>query len=324
MSIFNNHKKGCIRSPQDNRDIPLSAFQAPIDIPETYHTDMSKFGVNNQGSQNSCVGQTLAKLKEEQEYRDIGEVKHFSPRYIYALSKKHDNWDGEGTYLRIAAKMLVDYGVCENEYFEEDTTLAKYEYKNWNAITPEANKNASYFKAKGYAVVNPDFDSMKQAIYQNKTVMFGFTMSSYGWKLGDVRPPKTLERKGGHAVLGTGFDNNYIYFLNSWDGWGFEGFGRFQRNYSPFECRTITDIPTQLLINAKSMYKLLRDKKDKLQRVFACKNGYKRWIINPPTLNTGHKDGIWDKDMIVDVDTKELSKYIEGDTIQFFHSPFNY
>lgn len=313
---------GCLPSPEDNRDIPLSAFQESVEIPEVYFTDLTMFGVNYQGKIPSCVAQSVSQIKEEQELRDIGKIIKFSPRFLYALCKKFDGYSGSGTYLRVACKMACEYGVCPDKMglCDEDISLPLSDYQNYNFIPLGAFQEASAYIAGGYAKADCDMDSIKQAIYQNKTVLLGFEGSNEGWAAGDIRPPKTGEKQWGHAVLGYGYDKDHIYFKNHWaQRWGMKGCGRFTSNYLPFECWTITDVPTQLIINAKNMYKLLRVKGQ--SKVYACKGAERHWIINPQTLAGGDMDGQWDMKAIIDCSQEELDKYQEGDTFLRFASP---
>ena len=69
--------------------------------------------VRDQGNEGTCVA--FASAVGVKEYEDTREYKKYielSPRYLYSICKKNDGApDEEGTYPRVAMKMLLNYGV---------------------------------------------------------------------------------------------------------------------------------------------------------------------------------------------------------------------
>lgn len=250
---------GCLPDPVDERDVLLSSVQSPIDIPDEYKTAIKRYGIDSQNGQPSCVGNASSKVKEHQEYLDLKKVLDFSPRFIYALCKKIDDWSGKGTYLRIAMKVLQKWGVCLEDLFKSDYSLPYDKFKDWKEIPDEAIKQAERYKIKTYARVDNNWEALKQAIYQNGVVLSGATGSREGWSQLPIRPPKDDENTWGHAIALTGYDKDYIYFVNSWSSsWGSNGIGYFGKDYLPLLHSTWTsvDIDTNLLMTKEQITKL--------------------------------------------------------------------
>lgn len=307
MKIPNNNNFGCLPDPVDGRDLPLSAVQKPLSIPEEFMTNVKKYGIDSQNGQPSCVGNASSKTKEHQEFLDIEKVLDLSPRFIYALCKKIDGYIGGGTYLRIAMKVLQKWGVSTEKTFKSDYSLSLDKFKDWNEIPDEAFNEAVGYKIQSYAKVAATWEAIKQAIYQNGVVLSGATGSRNGWSQLPIRPPEDGESTFGHAIALIGYDKDYIYFVNSWgSNWGEEGIGYFGKDYLPLLHSTWTsvDIP--------NMLQLLGDKQTKKQYVLGQDNKL-RWIFNESILNSLNSMGVINKDSVVWKDN--LDNYEIADTI---------
>jgi len=243
--MFNKIPKfsGLVPDPYDERDIPLSSVQESIIIPKEFKRDLSAIPIDSQGKQPACVGYASSKVKESQELYEHKEFIDISPRFIYALCKRYDGYSGQGTYLRQAMKILQKFGACKESSFPSDTSLSYEEFINWDLITPEIYQEAEKYKIKTYASVPADWEQIKQSIYQNKTVLGGQSGTKEGWSQLPIEPPKEGEKLFGHAIAYFGYDDNYIYFINSWDkGWGNNGIGCFGKNMLPFLFNTWTSV----------------------------------------------------------------------------------
>lgn len=308
MRLMNN---GCLKDPDDIRDVPLGAIQMPVAIPTAYKTDISMLPVDFQNGQPSCVGNAGSKLKEYQEHTDHKYV-NISFRGLYALCKRYDNWKGDGTYLRMAMKVLQKHGAILESHFESDVSLSKEEFKDWKKIPTYAYDSALKYRTKTYASVPIEWDRIKQAIYQNKVVLGGVQGDNEGWKNAHVKIPKNVE--WGHAIMFYGYDENYIYFRNSWgEKWGDKGIGFFDKLYLPYLMNpwTAVDMPYE---EAKKLMRLIRLKGDK--DTWACKDGKRDLVINKPTFEKGVKKGWWlGWDAVEEVSQEEFDKYEENDVI---------
>jgi peptidoglycan hydrolase-like protein with peptidoglycan-binding domain len=215
---------GAVPSPFDIRDIPLSAVQTPIELrelPENYIIPY-KLRISDQNGYPHCVGYSAATLKEEKERREQLSV-DFDGDWIYRKCKEIDGYNGPGTYLRIAMKVLQKDGAKSLDGSKED---------------------AQRYKIGGYARVDDlSFEGLKRAIYQNGAIMAGFYGDNEGWKTAYIKPPK--ERKWGHAVTLIGFNKGYIVGQNSWgEDWGDRGIFYICPQYQPFESwAVLVDLP---------------------------------------------------------------------------------
>ena len=60
---------GALPSPHDPRNINISRVQRPVPIPDLYITDISMLGVNDQGNEPRCVGESFCKIAEYYVYK---------------------------------------------------------------------------------------------------------------------------------------------------------------------------------------------------------------------------------------------------------------
>lgn len=243
---------GAIKNPKDLRDIKLTQVQEPVSIPLSYKTDISFIPVLNQKGLGACVGHAHALIHIYNEYKENKVIKNLSPRYIYALAKKLDGLAGEGTYPRIACKIEQNGCATENTV-PNNTDLLHADYINI-IETLEIKVDALPYRIKGYVDVTNDKELLKQAIYQNGLV--AITIS-----VGNFNNPIKKGAIGLHRVVAYGYDGDRFFFRNSWGNqWGDNGNGYFDWNDQQLQdLMVITDVPNELIIKAKTMYKYFKE-----------------------------------------------------------------
>jgi hypothetical protein len=263
---------GAFKSPVDYRDIGLATVSEPKDYPQSFMLDVSKLPVWHQRKIGACVGHAAAKYKQ---FLDLGDIKAVSPlsaRFVYALAKSKDGVpDQEGTYPRVAAKILKEIGCATEGTVQNNTNLTHADYINLSNIPKSAYDEAYKAKIAGYAFVDITCTGLKQAIVDFGGAMLLLRLGSewwtneFGnssWDAGDVlpvRPPEDII--SGHEVYLCGYEDlgydTRFYFMNSWsDQWGDKGIGYFHWDeYKKFidEGITFTDIPNTLLEEAHSL-----------------------------------------------------------------------
>lgn len=258
---------GGIPSPEDYRDVPLAAV-APIaagTLPDKFFVDLKKIPVWHQRKIGACVGHAGAKYKQILDRIETGKVFELSPRFLYAMAKSMDNYKDEGTYPRLVAQIMVDYGVATEKTVPNDTKLTheKYVYNRKIPNIPQtAFKDALPFRAEGYAFPNvKKVDELKRAIVDFHGAMLLVRLGSEwytsktgktSWDAKDIlplRPPADVI--SGHEIYLFGYEvvgkRVKMYILNSWsEDWGDDGIGWFwydeyQKHID--EAITIVDLP---------------------------------------------------------------------------------
>jgi hypothetical protein len=210
FSVKNQYGTGLIDVPVDSRNINLAMIQKPIVVPDVYINDIENIGVNDQGLVPSCVGHSIAKIAEYYVFRNTGKLVKFDADRLYEACKKEDGYPNSGgTFPSIAAKIIIRDGIDKIDTDSNDKVV------------------------NGYAFVDKDFESVKQAIYQNGVVTIGITIDK-GWFKGIIG--RLIQSAGGHQTVLHGYDTQqeYIYGLNSWSkNWIGRIAGVFDKNIKP-------------------------------------------------------------------------------------------
>lgn len=245
--IEKTYPTGAILNPIDLRRVKLFQVQGTVDIPKKYITDISMIPVLNQKKLGACVGHAHAIVHAYHEYKETGSIKNFSPRYLYALSKKLDGYAGEGTYPEITAKIQKEKGCATESTVVNDTDLSHADYINV-AETHEVVSDAFPYRNKGYAEPDNTKNGLKQAIFQNGVVAITISVGGY----------KTRIKKGKlglHRVVVYGYSGDKFYFRNSWGSdWGNNGNGYFYWSDQELaDLMVFTDIPDEILQYNKSL-----------------------------------------------------------------------
>ena len=246
---------GALENPRDERDIPVSAVQAPVKVPSSYMTDISHLPVNNQRATGSCVGQALSKIIEYYE-GEQGKNNDLSARFVYAMSKLIDGYSGWGTYPRVAATVLRKQGVCSDNFINDDPSVGENKFRTIK-LTGDMLEDALPRTVEGYAFVRPTIEAMKQAIYQNGLIAVSLRVGDWS-KLPVTHAPG----KGLHYVVVYGYEERQkdvrFFFRNSWgERWGDNGDGYFDFNDYRGEIRDIlvlTEIPKKVLEDNKKKW----------------------------------------------------------------------
>jgi hypothetical protein len=272
------YKLGAIPNKRDVRDIPVGAVQSPVIVPDAFKTDISMIPILNQNALGACVGHAHAVIHAYLEYKETGSVKLFSPRYLYALSKRIDGLATEGTYPRVANRIMQKNGCALTDTVPNDTTLSHNEYINIKD-TVKVTKQASIYKTKGYADVSPTKEAIKQALYQNGVIAMSICVGDYNYA------PMAKGDIGQHRVVAYGYQTvgNDLKILcrNSWgEQWGDKGnfyimFNTFKDGI--FDINVYVDIPNEILEEYKkvdvTITRSKSTKKQTLGKLVAKRNG---------------------------------------------------
>lgn len=288
---------GALKNPVDMRDIHLAAFQAPTSLPIFYKSNIFVLGTENQLALGTCVWQAITKLVEYYNYQRTGNVVKLSARSGYARSKQLDGIPLlQGTYPRIAAKIILEEGVATDDCVVDDSTLSHNQYVNV-AFTEEVKANMKKNTLPGYAFSAINFNAVCQAIFTNGCVV-GTLAVDANWYQGIIK--RVLQPLGYHYTLWHGFDTEGIYAKNSWGpGWigtalgKVPGEGEFYFKWYDYEGQifdviAFTNIPKEIIDVVKNMnFHFIRNMKlgDRSYDVLELqkrleKEGY--WPLNVP------------------------------------------
>ena len=248
------YKLGAIKNPKDLRDIHIAQVQQPVEVPFEYYTDISMIPVMNQKALGACVGHAHALIHIYHEYKETGNLKYLSPRYIYALSKKIDGFIGEGTYPRVSAKIQTKNGCATETTVPNSTDLPHDQYINITE-TDLIISDAYPYRMKGYADIPNNTNSLKQAIVNNGLI--AVTIS-----VGGFQSPIKKGSFGLHRVVVYGYKGDRFFFRNSWGKeWGDNGNGYFDfQDQSLQDNLVFVDMPDELIEKARTKYRYFSDK----------------------------------------------------------------
>jgi len=184
---------GFIKDISDERDLLWRSVVAPqaISMPKKFKLG-SLGGVLNQGDKPFCIGYSTASMKLFSEFASHKKYYSFDPVWLYKECKKIDGIpDQDGTYLRVALKIIQDTGY-----------LAKAQrYKL---------KEDTYFKIEKYVRLT-SLRQIKECIYHVGPVVFGITVDEGIYtpdRNGVIPEPNPSSVIGGHAQLITGWNDN--------------------------------------------------------------------------------------------------------------------
>lgn len=271
----------------------------------------------------TCVSEAFAYYLEILNRKEEGKFVDLSPRFIYALAKALDGLpeNEQGTYLRVMAKVAVDYGITLERLFPSqinkpngDFEVVPYsKYKDTSLITPEMYEYARKYRSKRYFTTyhQGNIETVALMIQQGFGVASGAIGSNEGWtpdRYGFVRPPLNGEKTWGHATffgkagLHPITNEKCIRFKNSWgDKWGVGGYGYFRADYFQsgymFSPWTLIDAPNQ-----EDMLKIIGDRKTGRQYTQGA-DGKLRWIFgeqgrDSAMLSAMHRAGIVNKNEV--------------------------
>jgi Putative peptidoglycan binding domain len=231
---------GGVPRTKDPRDFDLGAYQPPVPIPTTFMQDWSQLPVYMQGTFGTCGAHGGAFVDSVLQTIKRGSPQPLAPKYLWKQIKLIDGIPlEEGTTLTAVLKSLTNTGDCHETLCPNILDATIEEYSNPATLTPAMKSDAYQNDIENYAFIdNPTWYQIRQAIYQNKVVAAlvdcGDGWWTPSWKESDILPLKLGNKVGGHFVALHSYDEQYIYFRNSWSSaWGRNGDGYFDISYLP-------------------------------------------------------------------------------------------
>jgi hypothetical protein len=182
-----------------------------------------RLSILDQGVEGACTGFGLAAVVNLLNRRRGSRVL-VSPRMLYEMAKKYDEWRGEtydGSSCRGAIKGWYNMGVCRDSYWP-------YQSNDPGQMTVKAAKDARSNTVGAYyrlgARISDYHAALNEAgvIYCSAQVHAGWSRSAVDKKTGEI-PLRDADR-GGHAFAIVGYHSKGFWVQNSWgEGWGKRG-----------------------------------------------------------------------------------------------------
>jgi C1A family cysteine protease len=199
--------------------------------------------IEDQKDIGSCTAQSIVGMAEYMERRLYGNHVNGSRLFLYKMARELDGYKGDvGAQLRTAMKAFKIFGTPPERYWPYITS--KYDHMP----TPFVFALGQAFQALEYARIDVEGRSredvlhmIKQLLFLDHPVVFGFLVFTYGNNFGEFRLPKIGESpSGGHAVMAVGYDDDReiegskgaLMLRNSWGiDWGENGYGWLPYDY---------------------------------------------------------------------------------------------
>ena len=196
--------------------------------------------VEYQGDEPACGAHAGAKMK------GLSRGKRFSPRAQWGDLKAFDGWAiDDGTDIRSVFKSVTkNLGAVEFDLYGNDVSLPSTEYAK--VLTTALRQAGVKYIGDGYGFINDlSWYGLKQFIADHGPTILLVRVGNEWWtdKKGrgswqekDILPLRIPNPAiSGHFVVAHSFDEEYIYFINSFgETWGRKGHGYFGKEYIPF------------------------------------------------------------------------------------------
>jgi hypothetical protein len=214
----------------DFRDLMFTPtlVEVPATIPLKKYREV-KAPILDQGQEGACTGFGLATVANFllRSRRDTPDAVGVSPRMLYEMAKRYDEWPGEdypGSSARGAMKGWYKHGVCaEKDWPYEAVAASAGRLDNTRATAARLRPLGAY-----YRVNHRDLVAMHSAIAETR-ILYATSLVHRGWDKvkGDGIIPFSKASNGAHAFAIVAYDSEGLWVQNSWgEDWGLDGFCR--------------------------------------------------------------------------------------------------
>ncbi|MCF3652450.1 C1 family peptidase [Synoicihabitans lomoniglobus] len=169
--------------------------------------------VLDQGQEGACTGFGLAAVINLLNHRAGRDVR-VSPRMLYEMAKRHDEWQGEGynwSSCRGAIKGWYNMGVCREAAWP-------YEADQPGELTIDRAKDAFNHTIGAYYRIKPDVVDFHAALNEVGAI-YASARVHQGWRrtyTKNGRIPFKPGRTGGHCFAIVGYNAEGFWVQNSW------------------------------------------------------------------------------------------------------------
>jgi hypothetical protein len=212
-----------LNAAPDVPDIRDRLYQpALIPIGDELRPDRSQLTILDQGAEGACTGFGLAAaINLQLAVKHGGRHEPVSPRMLYEMAKRFDEWTGEdysGSSIRGALRGFFNNGVCRDAVWP-------YRADRPGNLTLERARSAREVVLGAYYRVRPDIADMHAALAETGVVYVSSRVHP-GWNSpgNGAIEEHPLYENGGHAFIVVGYTARGFIVQNSWgDDWGDAG-----------------------------------------------------------------------------------------------------
>lgn len=240
---------GLPRTPSLTEHIVGSASSGYTFPPELMNATAFDAPIYYQGQRPACGAHAGTWLKTLLDIQDGNSSAKETPRYTWINIKRDGSSPSEGTDMHTIFNALQTYGGDTFEPLENDVTYDDADYAALKFLT---NTMVTYGKSNVLGtpayLQDHSFNGIKQAIDNHGAVLLlidvcaRFWTAANGttsWTEADILPlgipNATFPVIDGHFIVAHSYDENYIYFANSFGvTWGRKGHGYFGQDYMPW------------------------------------------------------------------------------------------
>ncbi len=205
-----------------------SLIEVPIRMPLSDYRKQ-RVPILDQGAEGACTGFGLATVANYllRRRKVIPDPKPVSPRMLYEMARRYDEWPGEnysGSSARGAMKGWHKHGICSEKHwpYNESDRQRDLFPKRWSDAV--RRPLGAY-----YRVNHKDVIAMHTALAE-VGILYATGNVHAGWSSvgGDGVISQKDEVLGGHAFTIVAYDERGFWIQNSWGpAWGMHGFGQF-------------------------------------------------------------------------------------------------
>jgi len=220
-------KKRILNARKDTPDIRDRFYEPALIQLQPKIDNRNGAYILDQGVEGACTGFGLAASINMLNTQKRNLQFNASPRMLYEMAKKHDEWPGEdyqGSSCRGAIRGWKNMGVCsENDWVYRENEPGELTIER--AIAARSCTLGAYYRLR------PEISDYHAALNEVGIIYVSADVHS-GWfaptaekknEIAIIRPSGTIE--GGHAFAIIGYNSQGFIVQNSWsENWGSKGF----------------------------------------------------------------------------------------------------